>query len=97
MSAYFSYLLRTHYFRLLLTAYAFFVFLGVMPKAPPRAPFQSQFDFMFETVSRSLLGFAVLAALLLLACALWAALAASRGSKAPAPAVPDQTTDRGSL
>ncbi|MGE4063563.1 MAG: hypothetical protein AB7E79_09360 [Rhodospirillaceae bacterium] len=93
MSAYFGYLIRTFYFRALLAAYAFFVFFGVMPKAPPRSPFQSQFEYMFDTVSRSLAGFAALAVLLAIVCGLWAAIAAVRGLKPPPPSVPDQASD----
>jgi hypothetical protein len=97
MSAYFGYLIRHYYFRALLAAYAFFVFFGVMPKAPPRSPFQSSFEYMFLTVSNSLGGFAVIAVLLALACVIWAALATARGLKAPADPVPDEASDGGPL
>jgi hypothetical protein len=97
MSAYFGYLIRHFYFRALLAAYAFFVFFGVMPKAPPRAPFQNTFEYMFLTVSNSLGGFVALAVVLALACAVWAALAAARGLKPPAEPVPDQAADGGPL
>jgi hypothetical protein len=97
MSAYFKYLMRTWYFRILLTAYAFFVFFGVMPKAPPRGRFQSVGEHLFLTVSNSLGGFVVLAVLTLALCGLWAAIAASRKLKPPAQPVPDETPDGGPL
>jgi hypothetical protein len=97
MSAYLGYLLRRHYPRALLAAYAFLVFLGVMPKPPPRGPFQSELGYMAETVSRSLAGFATLALVLAVGCALWAVIAALRGSKAPDQPVPDQAQDGGPL
>lgn len=94
---YLGYLLRTFYFRVLLTAYAFFVFFGVMPKAPPRSPFQSSLEYMLLTVGNSLGGFAALAVLLALVCAAWSGIAAARGLKAPAEPVPDEATDGGPL
>lgn len=97
MSAYFKYLMRTWYFRILLTAYAFFVFFGVMPKAPPRGRFQSIVEHMLLTVGNSLGGFVALAALVLAVCVVWAAIATSRGLKAPAQPVPDETADGGPL
>ncbi len=97
MSAYFKHLMRTWYFRILLTAYAFFVFFGVMPKTPPRGRFQSMTEHLALTVGNSLGGFVVLAALTLAVCALWAAIAASRGLKPPAQPVPDETSDGGPL
>jgi len=97
MSAYFGYLIRRYYFRTLLAAYAFFVFFGVMPKAPPRSPFQGAFEYMFLTVSNSLGGFAALAVLLALVCAIWAGIATLRGLKAPAETVPDEAADGGTL
>lgn len=95
--SYFGYLFRHLYFRVLLTAYAFFVFFGVMPKAPPRSPFQSSFDYMVLTVSNSLGGFIALAVLLALVCAVWSGIAAVRGLKPPAEAVPDEAADGGTL
>lgn len=97
MSAYLAYLFRQVYFRALLTAYAFFVFFGVMPKAPPRSPFQGSLEYMALTVGNSLGGFAALAVLLALVCVVWAAIAAARGLKAPAEPVPDEASDGGSL
>ena len=96
-AAYFGYLIRHFYFRILLAAYAFFVFLGVMPKAPPRSPFQGAFEYMFLTVSNSLGGFVAMAALLVFLCAIWAAVATARGLKAPAESVPDEAADGGPL
>lgn len=97
MSAYFKYLLRSWYFRILLTAYAFFVFFGVMPKAPPRGRFQSVTEHLFLTVSNSLGGFVVLSIVMLVVLAAWAAIANARGLKAPAEPVPDETSDGGTL
>ncbi len=95
--SYLGYVLRTFYFRALLTAYAFLVFLGVMPKAPPRAPFQSSLDYMALTVGNSLGGFAALAILLALICLAWAGIAAARGLEAPQQTVPDEAADGGPL
>ena len=92
MSAYFKYLMRTWYFRILLTAYAFFVFFGVMPKAPPRGRFQSMTEHLLLTVGNSLGGFVVLAAVVLAVCGIWAAVAASRGAKAPP--IPETTSEQ---
>ncbi len=97
MSAYFKYLMRTWYFRILLTAYAFFVFFGVMPKAPPRGRFQGVSEHLFLTVGNSLGGFAVLAVVTAAVCAAWAAVANARGLKPPAQPVPDETSDGGPL
>ena len=93
MSAYFRYLMRTWYFRILLTAYAFFVFFGVMPKAPPRGRFQSVTEHLFLTVSNSLGGFVVLAVLTLVVCAIWAAAANAKGLKVPSDSSSDGTLD----
>lgn len=97
MNAYLKYLMRTWYFRILLTAYAFFVFFGVMPKAPPRGRFQSVTEHLALTVGNSLGGFAVLAVLTLAVCAVWAAIASWRGLKAPHESIPDETADGGPL
>ncbi|MCC6915476.1 MAG: hypothetical protein IT566_17395 [Rhodospirillaceae bacterium] len=97
MSAYFKYLMRTRYFRILLTAYAFFVFFGVMPKAPPRGRFQSVTEHLFLTVGNSLGGFVVLGVIAVAVCAAWAAVAKTRGLKPPAQPVPDETSDGGPL
>jgi hypothetical protein len=97
MSAYFKYLMRTWYFRILLTAYAFFVFFGVMPKAPPRGRFQSATEHLFLTVANSLGGFVALAVLMLAVCATWAAIANAKGLKPPAHSVPDEASDGGPL
>lgn len=95
--AYFGYLMRNVYFRALLAAYAFLTFLGVMPKAPTRSPFQSATDYTVLMVGNSLAGFAALAALLALIFAVWAALAAARGLVPPAQPVPDEAADGGPL
>jgi len=95
--AYFGYLVRTVYFRALLGTYAFLTFFGVMPKAPTRSPFQSATEYMVLTVGNSLAGFAVLAVLLGLIFAVWAALAAARGLVPPAQPVPDEAANGGPL
>jgi len=95
--AYLGYLIRRLYFRALIAAYAFFVFFGVMPKAPPRSPYQGSLEYMFLTVSNSLGGFVALAVLLVIAGALWAGVASARGLKPPPPSVPDEAPNSGPL
>ena len=95
--AYFGYLVRTVYFRALLATYAFLTFLGVMPKAPARSPFQGATEYMVLTVGNSLAGFATLAVLLALVLAIWAGIAAARGLVPPAQSIPDQAADGGPL
>ena len=97
MSAYFGYLIRRFYARVLFAAYAFLVFFGVMPKAPPRGPFQSVIEHTALTVANSVGGFIALAVLLALFCAGWAAAAAARGLEPPAQPVPDEPKDGGPL
>lgn len=90
MIAYFRYLMRTWYFRILLTAYAFFVFMGMMPKAPPRGRFQGVGEHLFLTVSNSLGGFVALGVLVLVVFVAWAGIATAAGQRVdPAPVSPD--------
>lgn len=94
---YLGYIIRRFYFRALIAAYAFFVFAGVMPKAPPRSPYQGSFDYMILTVGNSLGGLVALALLMALVCVVWSAIAAFRGLKPPTPPVPDEAPDGGPL
>ena len=92
-AAYLGYLMRHVYFRMLFGAFAFLTFFGVMPKAPTRAPFEGAVAYLAHTVGTSLIGFAALAVILSLVCAIWAGVAAARGLIPPAQPVPDQAAD----
>lgn len=95
--AYLGYMIRHIYFRVLLGAFAFLTFFGVMPKAPTRSPFEGALEYLVHSVGTSLVGFAALAVILALLCAIWAGIAAARGLIPPAQAVPDEAADGGTL
>jgi hypothetical protein len=80
-------LFRHVYFRTLLVAYAFLVFLGVMPKPPARMPYQSAVEHMILTVTTALTGFIALAVIIAFVCVIGAL-------KRPAQTVPDEASDR---
>jgi hypothetical protein len=81
--AHFTHLAQRHFLRVLFTLYGFLIFLGVMPKAPPRGPFASTFEHLFLSVANPLVGLLALAAVVAAAFTIWSAIRTLR--QAPLP------------
>lgn len=90
-------LLRHGFVRALFVAYAFLVFLGVMPKPPQRTAFMDTHEYLLLTLGSSLGGLLIIALALIAGLVVWSGIAAARTSKNAAPRIPEQTDNGGPL
>lgn len=91
--AHLTQLLRHGFVRALFVAYAFLVFLGVMPKPPQRTAFMETHEYLLLTLGSSLGGLLIIALALVVGLVVWSGVAAARASKHAAPSIPEQADD----